>query len=392
MGLTLSFDNLKYDFSSLTKRSIKTTKTLVSGYDSNLYRYPIDLGESDRGHYMVIHINEQKKSRYLSSSASELPTVYQNRIEGVNPTLGSALDKDIDAATAAVKRLTTPNAGVANNTTVNKDIPSNQNSSKAGILNNVTTADIGLTDDSFSFSVGFTRTIQRSSETIALYMPDTLNFVYNQSYSDLNIGGGAIAAILTGGASAVDSMGEDANLTKSALKDMAKNLTPFALSMIANSSDIGKAFFAAGAQMVQNPMLELIYTSPAFRTFKFDFVFYPRSEKEAKEVQSILKRLRFHQAPEINLESNGFFLIPPSEFDIKFYYNGEVNPNIPKISTCILESIETDYAPNGFFALEKKDSYTPSMGGTGMPYAIRLSLQFKETEYLTKDHIHVMGY
>ena len=47
---------------------------------------------------------------------------------------------------------------------------------------------------------------------------------------------------------------------------------------------------------VLNPMLEMIYTSPEFRSFQFDFNFYPRDEREALEVQKILQMFMFHQA------------------------------------------------------------------------------------------------
>jgi hypothetical protein len=118
---------------------------------------------------------------------------------------------------------------------------------------------------------------------------------------------------------------------------------------------------------------------------------FPRSEKEALEVHNIIDLLRFHQAPELVANSGGAFLYPPSEFDISFYYNGGINHNIPKISTCVLESIQTDYAPGGFAAYEvegelKSDTGLPGdgKGRTGMPVAIRLSLSFRETEYLVK--------
>jgi hypothetical protein len=101
------------------------------------------------------------------------------------------------------------------------------------------------------------------------------------------------------------------------------------------------------------------------------------------EVSKLISRLRFHQAPEVAPNSGGFFLVPPSEFDIKFMYNGKENPNIPKISTCVLQSIDVDYAPNGFSAYEVPGE-SASEGRTGMPVAIRLSLNFKETEILTK--------
>jgi len=134
---------------------------------------------------------------------------------------------------------------------------------------------------------------------------------------------------------------------------------------------------------VQNPMLEMIYKSPNFRTFQFDFIFYPRDESEALEVQRIIERIRFHQAPEFAAGTQGF-LVPPSEFDIKFYYGGAENPNIPQIATCVLTTIDVNYAPNGFTAYEVPNENFPALGRTGMPVAIQITLQFQEITYLTK--------
>ena len=81
----------------------------------------------------------------------------------------------------------------------------------------------------------------------------------------------------------------------------------------------------------------------------------------------------------------GGFLIPPSEFDIKFYYAGSQNPNIPAIAdSCVLTQIDVNYTPNGFTAYEVPGENKPSLGRTGMPVAITMQLQFKETTFLTK--------
>jgi hypothetical protein len=85
-------------------------------------------------------------------------------------------------------------------------------------------------------------------------------------------------------------------------------------------------------------------------------------------------------------QNNGFFMVPPSEFDIKFYYNGTENNNIQKISSCVLETVDVDYAPNGWSAYEVPGEIYPDVGRSGMPVAIRLILQFKETEIMTKSH------
>jgi hypothetical protein len=166
------------------------------------------------------------------------------------------------------------------------------------------------------------------------------------------------------------------------------NLSAFGYNALsALTGNAKQAVFAAlSGGLASNPQLEVLYTSPSFRTFRYSFMFYPRSEQEAKEVQDIIFMFQYHQAPEILNQSGARFLVPPSEFDIKFYYNGSENPNIPKVSTCVLETIDVDYAPNGFSAYEVPGKTTPTKGETGMPVAIRLDLGFKEVDILTKQY------
>ena len=76
--------------------------------------------------------------------------------------------------------------------------------------------------------------------------------------------------------------------------------------------------------------------------------------------------------------------MPPSQFDIRFYYGGSENINLPPISTCVLKSIDVNYAPNGWSAYEVPGE-PASLGRTGMPVATQLTLQFQETSYLTKN-------
>ena len=141
-------------------------------------------------------------------------------------------------------------------------------------------------------------------------------------------------------------------------------------------------------------MLELLYTNPEFRTFGFDFMFYPRSVYESEEVHRIINCFKFHSSPEIKPGSAGFFLVPPSVFNIEFYYNGEINPNLPTISDCVCTSVSVDYAPSGsgWSAYEiPGPSAKPTVGGNGAPFSIRLSLAFKETIILTKGLYNIQG-
>jgi hypothetical protein len=354
-------------------RTGAASSSLVGGvYESNIYRYPIDIGNYDKGHYMVIHVNEQIQTDYPGGYSQDDPTIIANRKNFGTPTtnqnLGQALSTLGRLGNNLDQRVTGGRVGQA----------INQFSNNPSIK---PLTDMGSQFVSNASNLRGVRTIRRTTDTIALYMPDTMNFVNTQQYSDLTLG--TPGQLLAAGASVADMM-KGANRVPAGV--LAANLSPFLLNMALNTSNLGRVLSSSALGVVENPMLELLYTSPAFRTFRFDFMFYPRSEKEASEVQDILAKLEFHQAPEIRKESKGFFLVPPSEFDIKFYYNGTENPNIPPISTCVLESIDIDYAPNGYATYEVPGQINSSKGKTGMPVAIRLSLQFKETELMTKDN------
>lgn len=358
-----------------TQRKGKASSQLVGGsYETNIHRYPEDIGNYDRGHYMVLHINTQINSQYASTEAGEDPTIIANRKKfGYDNPL-----TNLKTGAEALKGTFVGSAADFSGDMVNKFTPDFAKPAIGAVTETAKSA------WSAGSSIAGARTIKRTTDTIALYMPDTLNFQHNQTYSSASLTG-LPSAVLAAGASTADTLKRSSGTD--ATKALVQNLSPYLANYAANKlGDLGRFAFAAGFGMVTNPQLELLYTSPEFRTFRFDFMFYPSSEKEATEVQNILDRLKYHQAPEIRKESKGFFLIPPSEFDIKFYYNGGINPNIPEISTCVLQNVEVNYAPNGFAAYEVPGEINASRGRTGMPVAIQLSLQFMETEYLTKDH------
>ena len=235
--------------------------------------------------------------------------------------------------------------------------------------------------------LSFLRTTRLTKDAIALYMPDTLNYTYSQSYDQLNLGEELGGKALGAAQSVMDAyqkggFGAASGAAAKSAVELGTQKLGTALAGALGSAQTGQAILAATGR-VQNPMLEMVYKSPNFRTFQFDFVFYPRDEREALEIQRILERFRYHQAPEIMQGAQGF-LIPPSEFDIVFYYGGGENPNIPKIATCVLTNLDVNYAPNGFSAYEVPGENSPNLGRTGMPTSIQITMQFQELTYLTK--------
>lgn len=363
-------------------------------YESNTYRYPLELGQPEYGHYMVIHINEQVRTQWTGQASTDLPSILQSGgnpggLKSVSTAANSLLDfyqknyagKGISISSdvfskAYTEAFSNEGAGANAQAILSALKQVGEGANMAG-----TVAVQYLKQ--LASGAGL-RTIRRTTDTVALYMPDTLNFTHQQNYSSMELGRGKFAAL----GAAADLAGSMVSDGKFDFEAIAKNASPFIANMISNKfGNAGVSIFAAATGTVQNPQMEMIYSSPSFRSFAFDFMFYPRSTREAESVQEIIHRLYFHQAPEVLQQGagalGGYFLVPPSEFDIKFYYNGLENPNIPKISTCVLSAIDVDYAPNGFSAYET-DKREPKKGGTGMPVGIKLRLQFTETEIMTK--------
>ena len=367
----------------------------TSDYGISTHRYPEDLAAADKGHYILININEQRLTSYGDGGKSlGVPTAIQNAENlgsyaagSVNTlkTIGNGLNEAGSFVSFVSSKLGITGAAQSLADTLRK-----KPGGAAAVGVGTGTMEAIFSQDGVISRLqnGSVRAEKRTKDVIALYMPDTVVFDQAQGYGEPGAGGGLAAAAAALGGSMVDLYQNNNLSAEEKGNQFARNATPFALSAAAKAAGgFGQIAFQQAFGVVQNPMLEVLYSSPSFRTFRFDFQFYPRSQKESITVQEIIKKLRFHQAPEVAQGgTGGFFLVPPSEFDISFYYNGTENPNIPKVSTCVLQNLTVDYAPGGFTSYEVPGQGA-TLGGTGMPVSIRVSLQFKETEMITKTSI-----
>ena len=395
------FSDISFD-KGQTKRG-PLAKLVGSEFERTTLRYPLDVGNYDKAHYVVFYVRQQKTTsltkRFVGSEkfTSDVTNVGAagviDAIKAGGDIPGKALNAvkngAINAASGFIGKITSGITGGINNLFAQKGGGFTPNAEESQKL--IDTSIKRITDKGLNKNL---KTTVLTTDAIALYMPDTLQYSYSQSYDQLSLGGEFAGQVFAAGQSAYEDYKKTGDLDKlgaSLQKSGGENVKQIlgeGLGSLLNSQQTAAAFLARTGRVV-NPMLEMIYKSPNFRTFQFDFTFYPRDEREALEVQKILERLRFHQAPEIlkgdkGSEASGF-LVPPSEFDIKFYYAGGENPNIPQIATCVLTTIDINYAPNGFSAYEVPGENKPSLGRTGMPVAIQATLQFQETTYLTKE-------
>jgi hypothetical protein len=351
----------------------------ITDFNLTNKRYPIDLGSTDKGHYIMFYIFTQNRTQVGQTSQTNIS-------ENVFDPRQEVTENVFDPRQDVQESVFDPTFGGTFDDTIGKRVTQYGRD----FLNQVKSFTPGP-DQNLLAKGNFFRTITKTKDTIALYMPDTLAFDYQQSYSNLSVTQdlGKLGLAAQAGASTYDAYRKTGSISSA-----AKNAAPFAAELAREAGLPGsKVLFSAlsavtGGALAINPQLELIYEGTDFRNFRFSFMFYPRSKKEAIEILDIIDSFTFHQAPEILSSSFGRYLVPPSEFEIEFRYNGGINPNIPKVAPCVLTSVSVDYAPSGFASYETLLSANkPERGGTGMPVAIRMDLSFKETRIITKQFL-----
>jgi hypothetical protein len=179
--------------------------------------------------------------------------------------------------------------------------------------------------------------------------------------------------------SAGSSVGEAlANNPTAAIKNLTDAAATGAEAFVANKMANNKysQIISAATGTAANPKKEQVFEGVEFRKFAFDYQFYPRDEFEAENVLNIIHQFKLHMHPEFKSELN-YVWIYPSEFDITYYTNGAENLNLHKHTSCILESMNVNYTPNGNF----------SVFANGMPTQINLSLEFRELQLASKETI-----
>jgi len=406
-------------------------------YKRDNFRYPIDVGAFDKGHYMVFYIREQDKSSAVApgtgnAKSTDTPGGIPSGLSSFqNISTGGELTNKLTSGVNQIKssvgnlglnnigsKLTNMSSGVGGGIQGNLNSLLNKTgtSVKSGLQNifgqsqNLLKGSAQSTNKIIEDNIKeitntkLINTTRLTKESVALYMPDTLMYNHTQNYDQASLG--LAGGIATAAKSMLDEYQKN-NPTDAESKQNAANKAAMkGLSELAGAASVkgagvaanllggdaatGRAAAIAAVGMIANPMLEMVYQSPNFRTFQFDFMFYPRDEQEAIQVQNIIDRFKYHQAPEYGGDGEGrsLTLRPPSEFDIKFYYGAGENPNIPAIAPgSVLTTIDINYAPNGWSAYEVPGENIASLGRTGMPTAIQLTLQFTETMILTKSDL-----
>ena len=225
-----------------------------------------------------------------------------------------------------------------------------------------------------TFAGGASRPVKRIRSAIALHVPNQLQVRYSSTWGEedttsallavegISNAGGVIAKLLAGDIEGAKQSGAG---TVSGLANMALTGAPGAAAVSANTG------------LAANPRKEQLFKGVDFRTFQFEYQFFPRDEKESRNVQEIIKMFKFHMHPEF-ADVSKFLYVYPSEFDISYFTNGTENPHIHKHTSCVLTEMSVNYTPNSMF----------NTFADGSPVQINVQLTFKELGLLDKDKIN----
>jgi len=241
--------------------------------------------------------------------------------------------------------------------------------------------------DSFGQLFGFSNLVlgnktKRTTAAISLYIPNTMVFLQNAQWETISLS--SALGLVGKMASSVDliSKGKYGAAAASVASAVSKGIVGPISTMLVGT-DLTKALgdingiALAAAGMADNPQNFLLFKQMDFRKFQFDFILTPETPQEAEIIKQIIYLFRFHSAPEVMSDSGGRFFIPPSMFDIDFIHDGKRNAFLPKLSTCVINSINVDYAAAGQW----------STYNDGVPLQTRLTIDFTESEIMTKDRI-----
>jgi hypothetical protein len=213
-----------------------------------------------------------------------------------------------------------------------------------------------------------TRAQKRLKTSIALHIPNQLLVRYGVNYGEEDTVDFSIAADTIKALQSDNKLSNIANTGKEAAANIA---------LRGAGAQAGAVSAATG--LAANPKKEQVFKGVDFRTFTFEYQFFPRSQDEAQNVKNIIDEFKYHMHPEFK-GAGEFLFIYPSEFDIVYYTSGLENKNIHKHTSCVLTEMSVNYTPNGVF-----NTFFESKTGGGMPTQINVNLTFRELQILNKD-------
>ena len=217
------------------------------------------------------------------------------------------------------------------------------------------------------------------TDIIHIYMPEAVNQPATTAWDSEAFG--FLGAQLTG------QRGGD---VMSGLKDTASRAWGQAKANIA-SSIIGKmggqlsaeAYMGAGAGVIPNPYVTMVFKGVDFRRFQMVFTFAPFTESDCTMIDNIVKTFRANSLPPGSGENKGpAFLGYPQEVEVRYLWKGQDNKWLHKFKRSVITGVEVDNAAAGMFSTMRN----------GFPTNTKVTLSLSEAEIVLRADVLTGGY
>lgn len=348
-------------------------------YSTKGMMYPADLmSEGDNpygGNYVIFYINVHEDSMlYKNNPEAFVSGDVPPRLRGEAENLSTGAIAAAGVVTGSVAANT---AGVAQKVTkfTGGNLQEGTASTVANVVGGAVAAGAVIT------AVGGAKNeYKRQQKAIALHIPNELSIKYGVSWEEEGTAGAAaLASIAEGGGNLSKALSLN---PLTALGGAASAVAGAAGSAVSYGAGLALRTPGAGTLLSKtsgvaaNPKKEQLFKQVDFRTFSFNYMFFPRSKDEAANIRNIINEFKLHMHPEFK-DANHFLYIYPSEFDVFYYQNGRENMNIHRHTSCVLTDMSVVYSPQGVF----------SSFDDGMPSQINVQMTFKELALLSKESI-----
>ena len=346
-------------------------------------QYPRDLtANAGIGHYMLFYVNVQDKTKY-NYEDSEGETV------GNQVATKELVDVTPDETRPQYKQYEYRETFVDGDAKdkFKYDLAAVRRGKQGSVLESDAVELSKSQRDRGSGMSSYRNTTKRITDSVAIYLPPNVTDTTTATYS------GAATGVI--GAAAAGAFGIAKNMSNSDYEAAAQGLVNSAKAMVGEAAIKAATEIAEGLTgsegtrglinkafgQADNPYMEVLFDKMELRTFSYQFTFAPKNKEETMDVQKIIALFRFHMAPELKGTANRFLTLP-SEFDIHYMYQdqaGQASENdfYNKIATCVCTGCEVNYTPDGVKSFEG-----------GAPTKITMTLNFQETELLTKERIN----
>ena len=316
-------------------------------------KFPRDLGNTDQGHYMIFYIISNTHSKFADKQFNE-------------QLLGSAF--------------------VTETAVTDFDTETTYNVARLRDGRTNTAVKIGRPTKN---SVTSTRpTHSTATAAVALYMPPGINVKYDVANgpTELGMAGLGVKTITNVLGAANDEAQMDAFLSglKGVAFEGAKRLGVGALEAL-GAGDVGGAITKVTG-FAENPFSEVVFEKVNHRAFNYTFNLTARNKEEVEDINKIITLFKYHMHPSLSFDgAGGRYFKVPSEFEIHYAYQGQLNNYLNKISRCVLTGCEVNYGGEEFTTFRQFDN------DGAAPVQITMTLSFTETEIMTKETI-AQGY